>query len=213
MTTELLIRVMPEEWCGFQHSKYSSNCIRRAIAFKLYSTGHGLKFIYWLTEEVFEYQTKKLKSLTLPFQVAAMCCVKYTSSLFSCVCTALVSSSCRACIHVIAGRVRIRVRLFTLLYADCIFHIETRPPSWSPFSSAVCHCCSEKEWILNQAPCALSIAKPTRCRGLDNIVRLSVLHKRSVHAPENPIQGDHPIEMVSSRQKLTELFTTKWCHH
>lgn len=88
MTTELLICVMPEEWCGFQHSKYSSNYIQQAIAFKLYSTGQRLKFIYWHTGEVFEYQTKR-KSLPLSFQVAVavMYFVKDTSGLLSRVCS------------------------------------------------------------------------------------------------------------------------------
>lgn len=119
MTTELLIWVMPEEWCGFQHSKYSSNYIRQGIAFKLYSTGQRLEFIYWLTRKVFEYQTNKRKSLTLSFQVAAMSFVKHISNLLSCMC--LWAPSYCACIHIIFGRVRIQLRLFTLLYADCIF--------------------------------------------------------------------------------------------
>lgn len=47
-----------------------------------------------------------------------MCFVKHTWSHLSCV---LISLSCRACIQDIIVKVRIRLWLFTLLYADCIF--------------------------------------------------------------------------------------------
>lgn len=119
MTTELLICVMPEEWCRFQHSKYSSSYLREALAFELYSTGQRLKFIYSQEKYLKQNKTIKKKSLTLSFQVAVMCFAKHTTSVLELY--VLMSPSYNACIHVIFGKVRIRLRLFTLLYAVFIF--------------------------------------------------------------------------------------------
>lgn len=118
MTTELLICVMAWRVMGFQNSKCSSNYIRQGIACKLYSTGCRLSLFTDSQEKYLNIKQKKKEFPDSTFQVAVMCFVKYTSDICSDV---LRSKSYQACIHVFFGNVRIHLRLFTLLYADCIF--------------------------------------------------------------------------------------------
>lgn len=192
----------PEEWCGFQHSKCSSNHIWQGIAFKLYSTGQRLKFIYWFTQEVFKYQTKKA------WLHVSMCrhCVllNIQQGILSAVCV-LMNPPVRVCIHVTFWRSKNTFEVVYLALCSLHFHIEFSLLSWSPFKNAVCSAATGKRRYWTKLMC-ISIGKPMHCRSLwvDNIILLSVLYNRSLHAPRYPIHEDHSLETVSARQNPTE---------